>query len=295
MTLLQVPPRNAGILAGRFRWVICGLLFFGVTKNYMDRQALGVLKGVLQHDLGWNDIDYGNLVFSFQAAYALGMIFVGRLIDRLGTRTGYALTMVFWSLASMGHAVARSFTGFLAARFALGFGEAGVFPASIKSVAEWFPNKERALATGIFNAGTNIGAIVTPLIVTWIAAHLGWRWAFVLIGGLGFAWLVPWLWLYQTPEQHSLCTSEERSYIQSDRADLTKKVEWTLFLGHRQTWEFAAGKFLVDPIWWFYLFWIPDYLQREHGLHMSQIGLPIVVIYIIAVSAVLRADGSPRA
>ena len=176
----------AGILAGRFRWVICALLFLGVTKNYMDRQVLGVLKVPLQHEFGWNEIDYGNLVFAFQAAYALGMIFVGRLIDRLGTRIGYAMAMAFWSLASMGHALASSLTSFIVARAALGFGEAGVFPASIKSVAEWFPKKERALATGIFNAGTNIGAIVTPLIVPWIAVHLGWRWAFVFTRRAGF-------------------------------------------------------------------------------------------------------------
>src|SRR5882672_1017725 len=186
--------RSSGILAGRSRWVICGLLFLGVTKNYMDRQVLGVLKIPLQHEFGWNDIHYGHLVFAFQAAYALGMILVGRLIDRLGTRIGYAAAMIFWSLASMGHAIAHSLTGFVVARSALGFGEAGLFPASLKCVAEWFPKKERALATGIFNAGTSVGAIVTPLIVPWIAVHLGWRWAFLLTGSLGFAWLILWLW-----------------------------------------------------------------------------------------------------
>src|ERR1700683_1737638 len=176
--------RSGGVFAGNFRWIICALLFFGVTKNYMDRQVLGVLKGTLQHEFGWNEIDYGNIVFAFQAAYALGMILVGRLIDRLGTRIGYAVAMVFWSLASMGHAIAFSLPSFVAARTALGFGEGGVFPASIKCVAEWFPKKERALATGIFNAGTNIGAIVTPLVVPWIAVHLGWRWAFLLTGAI---------------------------------------------------------------------------------------------------------------
>ena len=196
--------QKVSIFAGRFRWVICGLLFLGVTKNYMDRQVLGVLKGPLQHELGWNDVDYGNLVFAFQTAYALGMLFVGRLIDRLGTRIGYAVAMVFWSLASMGHAVASSLTTFVIARSALGFGEAGVFPASIKCVAEWFPKKERALATGIFNAGTNIGAIVTPLTVPWIAVHLGWQWAFLLTGALGFAWLILWLALYRKPREPSL-------------------------------------------------------------------------------------------
>src|SRR6266403_4646513 len=187
---------KASIFAGRFRWVICGLLFLGVTKNYMDRQVLGVLKIPLQHEFGWNDIHYGHLVFAFQAAYALGMILVGQLIDRLGTRIGYAAAMIFWSLASMGHAIAHSLTGFVVARSALGFGEAGLFPASLKCVAEWFPKTERALATGIFNAGTSVGAIVTPLIVPWIAVHLGWRWAFLLTGSLGFAWLILWLWFY---------------------------------------------------------------------------------------------------
>ncbi|HWO30685.1 MAG TPA: MFS transporter, partial [Candidatus Acidoferrum sp.] len=274
--------RSGGVFAGNFRWVICGLLFFGVTKNYMDRQVLGVLKGPLQHEFGWNEIDYGNLVFAFQAAYALGMIFVGRLIDRFGTRMGYAMAMVFWSLASMGHAIAFSLPSFVAARAALGFGEAGVFPASIKCVAEWFPRKERALATGIFNAGTNIGAIVTPLIVPWIAVHLGWRWAFLLTGALGFAWLILWLWLYRNPEQHPYCTSGERKYIQSDPVAPAGKIKWSQLLPHRQTWAFAAGKFMIDPIWWFYLFWIPDYLQRMHGLHLTQIGLPILVIYVIS-------------
>jgi ACS family hexuronate transporter-like MFS transporter len=275
-------PQKASLLTGRFRWVICGLLFLGVTKNYMDRQVLGVLKGPLQHDLGWNDIDYGHLVSVFQAAYAVGMILMGRLIDRLGTRVGYAIAMVFWSLASMGHAIANSLTGFVIARSALGFGEAGVFPASIKSVAEWFPKKERALATGIFNAGTNIGAIITPLIVPWIAAHLGWRWAFLLTGALGFAWLVLWLLLYRTPQRHAYCTKSELEYTQSDAEPSSGNIKWTQLLPHRQTWAFAAGKFMIDPIWWFYLFWIPDYLQRKHGLHLTQIGLPILAIYVIS-------------
>ena len=275
-------PWSAGVLKGRFRWVICGLLFFGVTKNYMDRQVLGVLKGPLQHELGWNDVDYGNLVFAFQTAYALGMIFIGRLIDRLGTRIGYAVAMVFWSLASMAHAAANSFLTFAAARAALGFGEAGVFPASIKSVAEWFPKKERALATGIFNAGTNIGAIITPLMVPWIAVHLGWRWAFLFTGALGFVWLAFWLVFYRRPEEHPRCTASEREYIQSDPAAPSGKIPWARLLRYRQTWAFAAGKFMVDPIWWFYLFWIPDYLQREHGLRLTQIGLPILTIYLIS-------------
>jgi MFS transporter, ACS family, hexuronate transporter len=279
-TLARV--RNAGVLAGRFRWLICALLFLGVTKNYMDRQALSVLKGPLQHEFGWNEIDYGNLVFAFQAAYALGMIFVGRMIDRLGTRIGYAAAMIFWSLASMGHAIAHSFAGFVTARSALGFGEGGVFPASIKCIAEWFPKKERALATGIFNAGTNVGAIATPLIVPWIAVRLGWRWAFLFTGSLGFAWLALWLLVYRKPEDHPYCTDLERTYIRGDEPASPVKIKWARLLPHKQTWAFAAGKFLIDPVWWFYLFWIPDYLQRRHGLHLAQIGLPILVIYVIS-------------
>ncbi len=269
-------------LAGHFRWVICTLLLFGVTKNYMDRQVLGVLKTTLQHDLGWNEIDYGNLVFAFQAAYAVGMIVMGWLVDRLGTRLGYALAMIFWSLAAMGHAAGSSLSSFLAARSALGFGEAGVFPASIKTVAEWFPRKERALATGIFNAGTNAGAILTPLIVPWITIHYGWRWAFVITGALGFIWLAFWLILYRKPEEDPRVSKAELDLIRSDPREPTVKVRWVKLLPHRQTWAIVLGKFLIDPIWWFLLFWIPDFLQRNHGLKLIQIGVPIMVIYLLA-------------
>lgn len=270
------------LLAGKFRWVICGLLLLGVTKNYMDRQVLGVLKLPLQHAFGWNEIDYSNIVFAFQAAYALGMLAVGRIVDRLGTRLGYALAMVFWSLASMGHAVAGSLFGFEVARSALGFTEAGVFPASIKCVAEWFPMRERALATGLFNAGTNLGAIITPLIIPWVAVSLGWRWAFVFTGALGFAWLLLWVVLYRKPEEHSLLSKSELQLIKSDPSPATVRFRWRRLIGHRQLWAIAAGKFLTDPIWWFYLYWIPDFLQREHGLRLTQIGLPILVIYVIS-------------
>ncbi len=268
--------------AGYFRWVICALLLFGTTKNYMDRQLLGVLKTTLQHDLGWNEIDYSNLVFAFQAFYALGMLAIGRLIDRLGTRLGYALAMVFWSLASMGHALASSFIGFLVARSALGFWEAGVFPAGIKTVAEWFPRKERALATGIFNAGTNAGAIITPLTVPWIAVHWGWRWAFLITGALGFVWLVFWLLIYRKPEEHPRVSKAELDYIRSDPQEPAAKIKWAQLLPLRQTWTYAVGKFMIDPIWWFYLFWVPDFLQRRHGLSLMRIGVPIVVIYVVA-------------
>lgn len=267
---------------GHFRWVICALLLFGTTNNYVDRQVLGVLKSTLQRNLGWNEIDYSNLVFAFQAAYALGMLVVGRLVDRLGTRLGYALAMVFWSLASMGHAVGSSLPSFAIARSALGFGESAVFPASIKAVAEWFPKKERALATGIFNAGTNVGAIVTPLIVPWITVHLGWRWAFLITGSLGFVWLVFWLLLYRKPEEHPRMSKAELDYIRSDPTEPIVKIKWVRLLPHRQTWAFVLGKFMTDPVWWFYLYWAPDFLQRRHGLTLMQIGIPIMVIYVIA-------------
>jgi MFS transporter, ACS family, hexuronate transporter len=269
---------------GHFRWVICALLLFGVTKNYMDRQVLGVLKTTLQSELHWNEIDYSNLVFAFQAAYAFGILVVGRLIDWLGTRIGYALTMVFWSLASIAHAAAGSLFGFLVVRSCLGLGEAGVFPASIKCIAEWFPKKERALATGIFNAGSNAGAILTPLIVPWITVHWGWRMAFIATGSLGFLWLVFWLLFYRRPEVHPQLSKSELQYITCGAADAatTVKVEWIKLIPHRQTWAFMIGKFLTDPIWWFLLFWIPDFLQRSHGLKLTQLGLPIMVIYVLA-------------
>src|ERR1700686_5183355 len=267
---------------GYFRWVICTLLLFGTTKNYMDRNVLGVLNKTLQHDLGWSEIDYSNLVVSFQAAYALGMVVVGRLIDKLGTRLGYALAMIFWSLASMGTALGSSLTSFATSRVALGFGEAAIFPASIKAVAEWFPKKERALATGIFNAGTSIGAMLTPVVVPWINARWGWRGAFIGIGALGFVWLVFWLLIYRKPEEHPRVTKEEFDYIRSDPQVAAGTTKWVALLPLRQTWAFFVGKFLIDPVWGFYLFLVPGFLQSQHGLTLTRIGAPIVVIYLMS-------------
>jgi MFS transporter, ACS family, hexuronate transporter len=266
----------------RFRWIICTVLLLGVMKNYMDRQVIGVLKTTLQHDLGWNEVDYGNLVFAFQAAYALGMVLVGRFIDRVGTRLGYALAMAFWSLASLAHGIANSFIGFAAARFVLGLGESAAFPASLKAVAEWFPKKERALATGIFNAGANLGAIATPLLVPWITVRWGWRPTFFLLGGVGFVWLALWLAVYRRPQEHPRCSQGELQYICSDPIAPPSRLSWFKLLGHRQTWAFVLAKFITDPIWWFYLFWIPDFLQRQHGLALLNIGMPILVIYLIS-------------
>ena len=268
--------------SGKFRWIICAVLFFGITKNYMDRQVLGVLKTTLQHEFSWNEIDYSNLVFAFQAAYAFGMLAMGKLIDRAGTRLGYGLAMVFWSLASMAHALCGSLLSFGIARAALGVGESGAFPASIKTVAEWFPRKERALATGIFNAGTNVGAIVTPLLVPWITFRYGWRWAFLVTGAIGLLWFLVWIAVYRKPEAHPLCTADELAYIQGDAESPGESVPWFKLIAYRQTWAFALTKFLTDPIWWFYLFWVPGFLQREHGLNLTQVGLPLVTIYLIS-------------
>ena len=267
---------------GRFRWVVCALLFTATTINYVDRQVIGILKPTLQTEIGFNEIDYGNIVFSFQLAYAIGLLLVGLLMDRLGTRKGLSVAIIVWSVAAMAHAWARSVGGFIAARFALGLGESGNFPASIKTVAEWFPKRERALATGIFNAGTNIGAVVAPIVVPWVTLRYGWPWAFVATGAIGFAWLGLWLTLYRRPEEHPRLGAAELAYIRSDPPDPPARVAWRRLLPHRQLWAFAIGKFLTDPIWWLYLFWLPDLLHRNYGLNLTNMGPPLVVIYLVA-------------
>lgn len=273
---------TTGGAIGKFRWVICTLLFLGISKNYMDRQVLGVLKTTLQHNLGWNEIDYSNLVFAFQAAYAFGMVFVGRFIDKVGTRIGYGVSIVFWSVAAMAHAACTSILSFTFARAALGLGESAAFPASIKTVTEWFPQKERALATGIFNAGSNVGAILTPLIVPWIVIHFGWRAAFLVSGAAGLLWFALWVAVYREPEEHRYCSPRELAYIRGDNDQRDTKVGWAALIKFRQTWAFLIAKFLTDPVWWFYLFWLPGFLQKEHGLNLVQLGLPLVAIYAIS-------------
>lgn len=268
---------------GRYRWVICGLLFFATTVNYMDRQVLGILSKDLKIAIGWSEVDYGNIVAAFNAAYAFGLLLAGWLMDRIGTRLGYAAAIVWWSLAAMGHALAHTPFGFGVARAALGIGEAGNFPAAIKTVAEWFPKKERAFATGLFNAGSNVGAIVAPFAVPRIAIHLGWRWAFILTGVIGFAWLLFWLPIYKRPEQHPKVSKAELDHIQSDPPDPPAlKVPWVSLIPHRQTSAFAIGKYLTDPVWWFYLYWIPNFFRDTHGLDLTTIGQPLIVIYLIA-------------
>jgi len=278
----EKPGSDAPFRVGYFRWVICALLLLGTTKNYMDRNVLGVLNVTLQHELGWSQIDYSRLVNAFQAAYAIGMLVSGGFIDWLGTRLGYAIAMVFWSVASMGTALASSLGSFAASRVALGLGEAAVFPASIKAVAEWFPKKERALATGIFNSGTNVGAMLAPVAVSLISARWGWRGSFVGVGALGFIWLIFWLLIYRKPEEHPSLSRAELDYIRSDPAPPVGKTKWSKLIPVRQTWAFGAGKFLTDPVWWFYLFWVPGFLQTRHGLNLTGITLPIIVIYLIS-------------
>lgn len=268
--------------AGHYRWIVCALIFLATTINYVDRQVIGILKPTLQAQFGWSEIDYSNIVTAFQAAYAIGLLASGWLMDRLGTKVGYALALVLWSLAAMGHALARSVVGFATARFLLGLGEAGNFPAAIKGVAEWFPKQERALATGLFNSGTNVGALVAPLVVPWITLTYGWEWAFILTGGIGLLWLLLWIPLYGQPESHARVSAAELAYIRSDPAEDTAPIPWVRLFPHREAWAFAAGKFMTDPIWWLYLFWIPDFLHRNHGLSLVQMGLPLVAIYLMA-------------
>ena len=267
---------------GRYRWVICALLLFATTKSYMDRQVLSVLKETLSRDFHWTEIDYSNIVLAFQTFYAVGMVLVGRLVDKLGTRKAFALTMTCWSIASMSNGFGTSYGHFIFAAAALGLGQAGMFPASIKCVAEWFPRKERALATGIFNAGTNIGAIIGPLVVPFVTKYWGWQWAFIVVGSLGFIWVALWLLLYQKPEEHPRVTPGELAYIKSDPIEGRERIPWASLIRYRQTWAFVVGKFLTDPVWWLYLFWAPSFLQRHYGLTLAQVGFPIVVIYLIS-------------
>lgn len=268
--------------SGRYRWVICALLFFATTVNYVDRQVLGILAPDLQKQFGWNEIDYGNIVMAFQAAYAIGLLVMGRILDIIGTRLGYLIALIFWSVAAMAHALAGGAFGFGVARFFLGLGEAGNFPAAVKTVAEWFPRKERALAIGIFNAGSNVGAIVAPLTVPFIAITFGWQWAFILTGGIGLVWIIFWLALYRKPAVHPKLSADELKYIQQDPPDTDVKVPWLRLLSFRGLWSFSLGKFMTDPVWWFYLFWTPKFLHQQFGLTLLKLGLPLIAIYLIA-------------
>jgi len=259
------------------------LLFVATTINYVDRQVLGILAPTLQRELHWSETDYGDVVSWFSLAYAFGFLGAGRLLDRIGVKRGLAAAVVAWSLAAIGHAFARTAAGFSVARAMLGVGESAIFPGSIKTVAEWFPKRERALAAGLFNAGTNTGAILTPLIVPAIALKWGWQWAFIVTGALGLLWLLLWIPLYRDPDAQPAVTPAELAYIRSDPPDATHAaVPWLQLLAYRQTWAFAIGKLLADPIWWFYLYWLPKFLDAKYGIKLSGLAAPLIVIYLIA-------------
>jgi MFS transporter, ACS family, hexuronate transporter len=255
--------------ASSYRWTICALLFVATTINYVDRQVLGILAPTLQRELHWTEADYGDIVSWFSFAYAFGFLVAGRVIDWIGVRKGLGVAAVAWSVAAIGHAFARTAAGFSFARAMLGASESAIFPGSIKTVAEWFPQRERALATGIFNAGTNTGAILTPLLVPWIALRWGWQWAFVATGALGFLWLLLWIPLYRNPPA-------------GDASVAGARVPWVSLFGHRQTWAFIVGKLMADPVWWFYLYWLPKFLDAKYGVKLAQVAAPIIAVYLIA-------------
>ena len=281
---LNTPGNQPGIFREKVRWAVCGLLFFATTVNYLDRQVLGILKPTLEKELGWNEDNYGTIVSTFQIAYALMMPIAGRLIDYLGTRLGSALAVIVWSIASMLHSLAGTPFQFQIVRFGLGLGEAANFPAALKATADWFPRKERAFATGIFNSGTNLGALIAPLMVPFVATHFGWRMSFIATASFDLVWLVIWLAWYRRPEEHKSLTTAERTLIESDRTGVEDevKVPFLWVVKQRASWAYLAGKFMTDPVWWFYLFWVPGFLHDAYGLNLTQLGLPLVVIYLAA-------------
>lgn len=279
---------------GKYRWTICSLIFFATTINYLDRAVISLLKPFLATAFNWDSVqeaaNYADIEIAFKVAYAIGLLFAGKVIDQLGTKIGYALATVLWSIAAVCHAFATGTLGFAVARMFLGVTEAGNFPAAIKATAEWFPKKERALATGIFNSGTNIGAIIAPLTVPFIAIKWGWEWAFILTGAIGFLWLILWFIYYEVPAKQKRLKDAEYNYIHSDNTTVgteiieenTAKVSWGKLLTFKQTWAFAIGKFLTDPVWWFYLFWLPDFLKKQYGLSSTELAFPTAVVYIIS-------------
>jgi len=267
-----------------YRWTVCALIFFATTVNYLDRQVIGILKPLLDSDLGIGEKDYSRIIMAFQLLYGVGMVIAGRLIDKFGTKIGYGVSVILWSIAAMGHALAKGVWGFGFWRGFLGISEAGNFPAANKSVAEWFPKKERALAFGILNSGTNVGAIVAPLAIPAILIAWGWQAAFIITGAIGFIWVILWYFFYEVPEKHKKVSAGELAYINSDageQLETKEKVPWLKLLKYRQTWLFFIAKGLTDPIWWFYLFWIPGWLStvRGAGLSISSFGLPLAFIY----------------
>ena len=269
-----------GSRIGRVRWTICAMLFFATSINYMDRQVIALLKPTLAVNIGLTEINYGYIVDAFQFAYAIGLLVAGRVVDKIGTRVGYILIMCVWSLSAMGHALANTAFEFGIARFSLGLGEAGNFPAAIKTIAEWFPQRERSLATGIFNSGANLGAVLAPLLVPWVTLRFGWRAAFLTTGFMSTIWIVWWWRNYRKPTDHPTLTGAELRHIYEEAAQqMGPSTPWVKLLGYRQTWAFSVAKFLTDPIWWFYLFWLPSYFSARFHLNLSHLGLPLIIIY----------------
>ena len=274
--------QSAATRVGNYRWMIVALLFAATVINYIDRQMLGVLKPTLQTDLGWSEMEYAAIVFWFQTAYAIGYIGFGRIVDLIGARLGFAIAFTIWTIAHIAHGGVYSVTQFAMARFGLGIGESGNFPAGIKAVTEWFPAKERAFAIGIFNAGANIGAIITPLVVPFLVVAYGWRAAFVITGVATFVWVFFWLAMYRRPEEHKRVTPAELAHIQQDPVDPVTPMPWLRIATTRETWAYALGKFCIDPIWWFFLFWLPGYLATRYSLNILQFGPPLVAIYLLS-------------
>jgi MFS transporter, ACS family, hexuronate transporter len=267
---------------GRYRWVIVSLLFAATVINYIDRQMIGVLKPTLMADLGWTEKDFAGVIIWFQFAYAIGYIGFGRVMDKLGARVGFSIAFIIWQIAHIFHGAAHTITQFAIARFALGIGESGNFPAGIKAATDWFPARERAFAVGVFNAGSNIGAIVTPLVVPLIVVSLGWRMAFVITGVASFVWLIAWWAMYRSPREHPKVSPGELAWIEQDPADPVQKISYGAVLARRETWAYALGKFFIDPIWWFFLFWLPGYLFERYHLDLKTFGLPLAAIYLIS-------------
>jgi ACS family hexuronate transporter-like MFS transporter len=278
------PPRTEPATSiGHFRWLICGLLFYATTVNYMDRVVMGILKTTIARDLHWTDTDYGQITAAFQIGYAVMLPVAGRLIDWLGLRIGYPLAVFVWGLSSIAHSFAGNLFQFTVVRFSLGLGEAANFPAAIKAVADWFPRKERALATGVFNSGTNVGALIAPLIVPIVVVHFGWHSAFLVTGSISLSWIVVWLLIYREPEQQPRLSPAELAYIRSDGApEPAAKIPYVTLLTKRATWAFLLAKFFTDPVWWFYLFWIPGFLATKYHVDLQHIGPPLVAIYLAA-------------
>jgi len=269
-----------GTRLGRVRWTICAMLFAATSINYMDRQVISILKPTLMRSIGMTEIGYGHITAAFMLAYALGLLAAGRFVDKVGTRIGYMVIMAVWSLSAMGHALANTVLEFGVARFSLGLGESGNFPAAIKTVAEWFPQSERSLATGIFNSGANLGAILAPAIVPWITIRYGWHAAFLATGGFSALWIILWYNKYRKPSDHPTLTGAELRHIYQEAAEqMGPSTPWARLLGHRQTWAFAVPKFLTDPIWWFFLFYLPSFFSDKFHLDLSHLGLPLIIVY----------------